>query len=375
MKKRIALLLAGVLAVASLTACGGNGDAGKNDADAKVKVGLGACTSFSESYSKGDNHQGKPAEATNAQVDIHVASVVIGADGKIAQCAIDAIQVKATVDEKGTIAEEAKKTFISKADLGKEYGMEGYSASEGAVFGDGKGGIGKEWNVQASNYASWCEGKTIDEIKAGVGTDEYPVDNTLLSGCTIKIGDMTKAVVNAYETAVEAEISADDVLGIAIIGEMTGITAPVLDAEGKVANDKDGKPQYGKFQAYVNYACTTQNAKGEITSVLIDSIQAYPTWDENGILTTDANQDLRSKYTKKGDYKMQPASSLKNGEWYQQIDVFKQFITGKTADFVKNIAVNESGDNAGKTTDKELITGCTMKIVAYKTVVVKSLEK
>ena len=367
MKKRIALLLAGVLAVASLTACGGGKTDGGN-ADAKVKVGLGACTSFSESYSRGDMHQGKEAEATNAQVDIHVASVVIGADGKIVQCDIDAIQVMATVDEKGAIAEDAKTTFESKTDRGTGYGMKEWGPQPPEA-------IGKEWFEQAAAYETWCEGKTLDQIKAGVGEDEKPVDDMLKTGCTIKIGDITKAVVNAYENAVETDASADDVLGIAVIGEMTGVKAPVLDAEGKIANDDKGKPQYGTFQAYVNYACTTQNAKGEITSVLIDSIQAYPTWDETGILNTDADQDLRSKYTKKGDYGMQVASSLEKGEWYQQIDVFKQFVLGKTADDVAAIAVHESGDNAGKPNDATLVSGCTMKIVAYKTVVVKSLEK
>lgn len=362
MKKRIALLLAGVLAVASLTACGGNGgnaggNEGGNDA-AKVKVGLGAYTSFSESYSRGDLNHDEPAEATNAQVDIHVASVVIGADGKIAQCDIDAIQVKATVDEKGAIAEDAKTEFISKTDLGYDYNMKKYGPADA---------IGKEWFEQAEAYEMWCEGKTLDQIKAGVGEDEYPTDATLLTGCTIAIGDITKAVVNAYENAVETDASAEDVLGVALIGEMTGVTAPGVDEEGNKVN--------GTFQAYVNYACTTQNAKGEITSVLIDSIQAYPTWDETGILNTDADQDLRSKYTKQGDYGMQKASSLEKGEWHQQIDVFKQFILGKTADEVTAIAVHESGDNAGKPNDDELLTGCTMKIAAYKTVVVKSLEK
>lgn len=359
MKKRIALLLAGVLAVTSLVACGGNqgGNEGGNET-AKVKVGLGACTSFSESYNRGDMHNGKEATATNAQVDIHVASVVIGADGKIAQCDIDAIQVMATVDEKGAIAEDAQTQFISKTDRGTDYGMKAYGPADA---------IGREWFEQAEAYEMWCEGKTLDQIKAGVGEDEKPTDATLLAGCTIKIGDITKAVVNAYENAVETDASAEDVLGIAVIGEMTGVKAPGVDEEGNKVN--------GTFQAYVNYACTTQNAKGEITSVLIDSIQAYPTWDETGILNTDADQDLRSKYTKKGDYGMQVASSLEKGEWYQQIDIFKQFITGKTADYVASIAVIESGDDAGKTSDNTLKSGCTMKIVAYKTVVVKSLEK
>ena len=314
MKKRIALLLAGVLAVTSLVACGGN--AGGNDA-AKVKVGLGACTSFSESYSIGEDHYGQPATATNAQVDIHVAAVTL-ADGKIASIQIDAIQVKNSVDATGALAADAKTEFTSKNDLKDDYAMKPASP------------IGMEWFTQVDNFENWATGKTLDEVKAGIGADGYPSDAT---------------------TA--------DTLGLALIGEMTNVKAPA---------DNDGK---GTFQAYVNFACTTQNANGEITAVLIDSIQASPSWDATGKLTTDLDQDVRTKYTKKDDYGMQPASSLENGEWFEQIDVFKQSILGKKAADVTAIAVDEKG----YPTDDTLRTGCTMKVSAYKTVVVKSLEK
>lgn len=356
MKKRIALLLAALLAVGSLTACGGdgnssdNGNGGDAAGSSKVSVGLGACTSFSESYSIGEEHYGAPAEATNAQVDIHVAAVTL-ADGKILSCDIDAIQVKASVDATGAIADDAATTFTSKNDLKEGYNMKGASP------------IGKEWYEQVDNYEQWVIGKTIDEVKAGVSADETPADETLLTGCTIKIGDLTKAVVDACEKATETEATADDTLAIALIGELTNYAAPSTDDEG---NAKDGT-----FQAYVNFAATTKDADGKITSVLIDSIQAYPTWGADGVLTTNPDQDVRTKYTKQGDYGMQPASSLEKGEWFQQIDAFKMSILGKTADEVTAIAVDESG----YPTDETLRTGCTMKVAAYKEVVVKALSK
>jgi hypothetical protein len=167
------------------------------------------------------------------------------------------------------------------------------------------------------------------------------------------------AVADACEKAIDTDATTADTLGLALIGEMTNAKAPA---------DNDGK---GTFQAYVNFACTTQNANGEITAVLIDSIQAHPSWDATGKLTTDLDQDVRTKYTKKDDYGMQPASSLENGEWFEQIDVFKQSILGKKAADVTAIAVDEKG----YPTDDTLRTGCTMKVSAYKTVVVKSLEK
>ena len=342
MKKRLALLLAGVLAVTSLVACGGNAG---NDA-AKVKVGLGACTSFSESYSIGEDHYGQPATATNAQVDIHVAAVTL-ADGKIASIQIDAIQVKNSVDATGALAADAKTEFTSKYDLKDGYAMKGASP------------IGKEWYEQVDIFEQWATGKTLDEVKAGIGADGYPSDDTLKSGCTIQMGDIVAAVADACTKAVDTDATTADTLGLALIGEMTNVKLPA---------DNDGK---GTFQAYVNFACTTQNANGEITAVLIDSIQASPSWDATGVLTTDANQDVRTKYTKQGDYGMQKASSLEKGEWFQQIDVFKQSIMGKTAADVTAIAVDEGG----YPTDETLRTGCTMKVAAYKTVVVNSLKK
>lgn len=344
MKKRIALLFAALLAVGSLaTACGGNG---ANNGGETVKVGLGAYTSFKSSYSVGELHYGTPAETTNAQVDITVAAVTLDANGKVVACQIDAIQVKGAVDATGAIADSAAKDFTSKYDLKEGYNMKGASP------------IGAEWFEQIDVYELWCVGKTVDEIKAGVNADGYPTDATLLTGCTIKTDEITLAVVDACQKAVASEAKSTDTLGISLIGK--------LEKQASATAEKDGT-----FQAYVNFACTTQNAEGKITSVLIDSIQAKPTWGTDGVLTTDANQDVRTKYTKKGDYGMQVASTLTEGEWYQQIDVFKTMITGKTAAEVSAIAV----DDGGYPTDDTLRTGCTMKVADYKTVVVKSLGK
>ena len=345
MKKRIALLLAGVLAVSSLVACGG-GNGGNNAAT--VKVGLGAVTSFASSGSIGEDYYGAPREATNAQVDIHVAAVTLDAEGKIVSCQIDAIQTKATVDATGAIVSEDK-TFVSKYDLKEGYNMKGASP------------IGKEWYEQIDIYEQWCVGKTADEVKAGVSETGAPADEALLTGCTIKVGDIAAAVVDACAKAVDSNATAADTLGIALIGEMN-----------KPANaaDNDGN---GSYQAYVNFAAVTQNAEGKITASLIDSIQATCTWGADGVLTTDTAQDVRTKYTKQFDYGMAaygPEGSI-GKEWFEQIDVFKQTILGKTADEVAAIAVDESG----YPTDETLRTGCTMKVSAYITVVTKALAK
>lgn len=341
MKKRLALLLATVLAVGSLTACGGGSD------DATVKIGLGAHTDFAYgSHSIGDEVYGNKVTETTAQADIHVAAVTLDADGKIVDCVIDAVQVKATVNENGEMTTDPATTFQTKAELGSGYGMA--SASP----------IGKEWDAQAEAFAAWCKGKTADEVAAGVGSDGYPTDNTLLAGCTIKSSSLATAVVRACESAVESEATATDTLGLGMTAELSSYSAATDEADGKV-------------QAYVNYAAVTKNAEGKITGVLIDSIQATSTWDVDGILTTDMNTEPKTKYEKQYDYGMAGVSTLAKGEWFEQIDAFKAFILGKTADEVAAITVDESG----YPTDSVLTAGCTMKVAAYKTAVAKALAE
>lgn len=373
MKKRITLFLTAILAVASLTACGGNtSDSGK------ITIGLGVSTDFNNgSKSIGEKENGQTLTATNAQADIYVATVMLDTEGTILKCVVDSVAVAATVNEKGEMVTDPNTTFQTKKELGSEYGMAGYSASEGVVYGDGVGGIGKEWDAQVNAFAMWCENKTIDEVKSGIGTDGYPTDKILLSGCTINTSKIVAAVVDACENATTTSdtLSANDALGLGITAELSNYTAPSTNAE-------TGESTGGSVGANVNYAATTQNADGKITCVLIDSIQATSTWDSNGILTTDTTSEILTKYEQQYDYGMAGYSASEGAvygdgvggigkEWFEQINNFKLFITDMTADEVKNIVVNDGG----YPTDKVLITGCTIDITDFKTAVVKSLEK
>ena len=90
--------------------------------------------------------------------------------------------------------------------------------------------IGKEWFEQVDAYELWCVGKTVDEVKGVVGEDGAPTDDTLLTGCTIKIGDITKAVVDACEKAVETDATSADTLAVSLIGELTKATSATEEA-------------------------------------------------------------------------------------------------------------------------------------------------
>lgn len=348
MKKRIALLLATVLAVGTLaTACGGNNG---GNADAKVKVGLGAHVDMT--YASKDATAEK--EGTT-QADLHVAAVTIDADGKIVAVEVDSIQIKATFDTTGAVVAGTEQTFQTKKELGDNYNMKKYGP---------EGAIGKEWYEQAAAFEQFVVGKTAKEVEALLGSDGYPTDDTLKTGCTIKVNGLVPAVVRACEDAVanSFEAASTDKLALGLVGETA-----------KAAFDTEKAT--GSSQAYANFVAVTSDKDGKITNCILDSVQANFTWDATGKITSDLNAEPTTKYDLKEKYGMkeygpQPPEAI-GKEWYEQADVFMSFVKGMTADQVAAIAVNEGGYPA----DDTLKTGCTMKITAYQAAVAKALAK
>ena len=337
MKKRIALLLAAVLAVGTLTtACGDNGSAG-----AKVKVGLGAHVQMD--YSTKDaaaNADGK------AQADLHVAAVTIDANGKIVAVDVDSIQMSATFKATGEVVKGTEQTFKTKEELGTAYNMKGKSP------------IGKEWDEQAANFEKFVVGKTADEVEKLLGSDGYPTDATLKAGCTIKVNGLVNAVVRAVKDAQanSFEVASTDKLALGLVGETA-----------KAAFDTEKKT--GSSQAYANFVAVT-SADGKITACILDSVQANFNWDATGKITTDLTKEPTTKYDLKEKYNMKGSSAIQK-EWYEQADAFMKFVVGMTADQVNGIAV----DKDTKVTDETLKVGCTMKIGAYQKAVTKALAK
>ena len=352
MKKRLALLLAALLAVGSLTACGGgnnNNDGGNNNADATVKVGLGLYTDMA--------HSSKDAEL--AQADLTVAAVTLDAEGKIAAVKFDCIQVKTKIDATGTIAADTPTEFKTKRELGYDYNMKGTSAGIGVIEG------GAEWFEQADALEAFCVGKTIEEVKAAVGADGKPADENLLLGCTMTVSGfvvaLDKAVTEANTGVYTA--SATDTLNVGLVAEVSGPKSATAEEAGEAT-------------AYANFVAVTADAEGKITTCILDSVQAKFAWDTTGKFTSDLTEDTTTKYDLKEGYGMKDVSASKGvivdgGEWYEQADAFMAFVKGMTAEQVKAIAVDESG----YPTDENLTLGCTMKVKAYISAVDKALAK
>lgn len=347
MKKALSLVLVLIFAVTFIAGCGTTSSSSADTSTAAntasnsesngdaVKTGLAVISSIASSTDAGEKDG-------LAEVDSMIAAVTVDKDGKIVKCAIDAAQTKINFSKEGKILTDLKTEFKSKQELKTEYGMG--KASK----------IGKEWNEQADAFAKYVTGKTADEVKGiSVNAEGKAGDAELSSSVTIHIGDFIAVVEKAVKNAQDLGAKAGDKLGL-------GVTTNI--AKSADAGEKDGDAQ-----AYSNYAATTFDADGKITSSIIDASQSDVNFSKEGKITSDLKAALQDKIELGENYGLKKASKI-GKEWFEQAAALSKYVTGKTLEQVKGIAVNAEGIP----TDAELTSSVTIHITDYTTVIEKS---
>lgn len=300
-----------------------------------LKTGLGVVISLAKSTDAGDKDG-------LAQTDAIVAAVLVDGAGKIVNCRIDAAQTKINFSKDGKLTTAKDTVFKTKQELGTEYGMG--KASK----------IGKEWNQQADAFAAYVTGKTLDEVKGiAVNEEGVPTAADLTSSVTIHIGDFIAAIEKAVTNAQDLGAKTGDKLGLGIntgMGQSADFTA---DAPGLA-------------QAYSYYTASTFGADGKVTSCIIDASQANVNFDATGKITNDIKAAVPTKNELKEAYGMKKASKI-GKEWYEQAAAFAKYVTGKSIDEIKGIAVNQGVPSAA-----DLTSSVTIHIGDFQTIIEKA---
>ena len=298
-----------------------------------VKTGLSVTTALSGTDATAD------ADGT-AQADITIVAVTVDADGKINSCVIDQIQGKNTFNATGEIT-TTDTAFLSKNELGSDYGMVAW------------GGAIAEWDAQAAALAEYVVGKTAEEVK-GISIVEggKAGDADLASSATMAIAGFIDPIVAAVNNAQDLGAAHWDTL------QLVSVTAPSDNASATA--DKAGTAS-----AYATVAAVTTHYD-EITSCVIDAVQANVNFDAAGKITTDFTALVPTKNEKGADYGM-VAWGGAIAEWNEQAASFASYVTGKTISEVAGIAVDETG----KTTDADLLASVTIKIGDFKALIEK----
>ena len=279
---------------------------------AAAKTGLAVITSIGKSKDASADADGL------AQVDSTIVAVLVGQDGKILDCKIDAAQTKVNFSAEGKLVTDIGTVFKSKQELGTEYGMAKASS------------LSKEWNEQANSFAAYVIGKTMDEVKGiALTEDSVPTEADLAATVTIKLNTYIAAMEKAVASAQELGAVEGDQLGLGLTTDIAKSKDASADAEGLA-------------QAYTNISVITVGADGKITSCITDSVQGNVKFSATGAITTDLATAALTKLDLKEEYGMKKASGISK-EWYEQANAFSAYVTGKTMDEVKGISLTEEG--------------------------------
>jgi hypothetical protein len=301
-----------------------------------AKTGLAVINSLGKSTSATADAEGL------AEIDSFIVAVLVGSDGKILDCKIDALQSKINFSTEGKITTDLATVFKTKQELGTDYGMKSASA------------IGKEWYEQADAFAAYVVGKTVDEVNGiAVSSEGLAGDADLAASITVHIGDFIGGVAKAVANAQDLGAKEGDKLGLGVASDIAKSTDATADAAGLA-------------QAYTYYTASTFDKDGKITSSFIDASQGNVNFDTTGTITTDLTVAPQTKQEIKEGYGMKAASAI-GKEWYEQANSFATYVVGKTADEVNNIALTE-----GKASDADLAASVTIHVTSFQAVIAKA---
>lgn len=333
----LALFLTGCVGVPVIYECECPDDEEKPNSnpeitEGEVKTGLVIVTNVSKSSDK------------TAEFDITLVAVTVDAKGVITSCKIDSVGTSVNFDATGKITTDLSAVIKSKQELGDDYNMVEY------------GGAKYEWYEQVNSLAAYCVGKTAEQV-AGISVNDEtkPTDTDLNTTVTIAIGGFKNAIVKAVNNAKNIGASTDDTLHIAVNASV----ASSINA----TTEKNGTAQLN-----VDFTAVTEK-NGIITSCVIDSVQAKVSFDTTGTITTDLTKEIKTKNELGSDYGL-VAGGGAIAEWDEQTASFCNYIKGKTAEQVKDIAVDEGT----KPTDTDLSTNVTIAIGGFKALIAEALE-
>ena len=108
--------------------------------------------------------------------------------------------------------------------------------------------------------------------------------------------------------------------------------------------------------------------KGVIQNIVIDVVQTKFNFSATGEFTTDLAKTFDSKKERGDAYDMKKASPI-GKEWDEQAEALEKYVTGKTLEEVKGIAVN-----GGYPADEDLTASVTINIGSMLTAIEKAVN-
>ena len=317
MKKILSIMLVAIMICTFMAACGETPDVSNPDTSsdapaATLKFGLGVSANYG-STTDADGETNGAGEFNTTGV-----AVLLDAEGKIVKIDVDTAQIKTAWTSEGKVI--ATEELRTKYEKGMDYNM--------AAFGkkhDGSEGKPLEWFEQADAFMATVTGKTLDEAKAYMGSDEYAIGDMATAGCTIKVGEFMNALEKAVANAKDSAATAADSLNVALVSANSHSSKDASD-------EADGLAQID-----TTIVAIVVNAEGKVVVADTDCTQGKMSFNAAGASTLDTTTAVKTKLEQGYDYNMAAFGKKHDGsegkplEWFEQAAEFNKALVGKTA--------------------------------------------
>lgn len=151
--------------------------------------------------------------------------------------------------------------------------------------------------------------------------------------------------------------SMDNSASSGMTGYAAGGTGMAVTAKVIAADPFEGEDGFG--QTDVTVTAVVLDQEGRIASCVIDTAQLQLPFTEGGGLGFTEATQYPTKREMGTAYGLKEASSI-GKEWYEQVDAFCAYVTGKTPEQVAGIAAP-----GGTPADPDLASGCTIDVSQY----------
>ena len=180
----------------------------------------------------------------------------------------------------------------------------------------------------------------------------------LLAGCSGTQVHVCPPQEGAQETETPAAPVAEGSVktGLAVLTSLDGSAGATGEESGSASFD-------------VTLAAVTVDDAGVIDSCVIDGVQATVNFDTAGAITTDLTAPIQTKNELGENYGMKAYGGA-IAEWNEQAASFAAYVTGKTAEEVSGIAVNERT----QPTDADLSSSVTIAVGGFQELIAKAAQ-
>ena len=286
MKRIVSLLIALLLVVTALVACGN-----KNTPEETTPDNNANNTPVEKTYNLAIG-VAVAKDLAGLKLDETVATIVTDADGKIVLCRFDCLSHTMKITD-GVLDTKAP---TSKVVLGDAYMMD-------------KG----SWATQTAKLESFLVGKTQADVAAIVLNGGKLTDAEIAAGCTFDVTDLLKAVDNAFNSTEKVTFKSTS----------TNFTAG-LSALGTVSGDATNAKLVADFAGAVL-------VDGAVVATILDCAEV----ELQNIGANGAEKDNFAKTKREqGD-----AYMMDSGSWATQADAFAASAAGKTAANIEGLAI------------------------------------